>query len=104
MVHRAAVAHAAGRRGDALAAEDEPVPRPRAAVPACALLPVLVHDGQRTPSDRTLVEPRAGERIRPADHARSVRAIARAATHADDHAHWKLNPPIRPSPSRISPI
>ena len=31
-------------------------------------------------------------------------AIACAATHADDHAHWKLNPPIRPSTSSISPI
>ena len=30
-------------------------------------------------------------------------AIACPATQPDDHAHWKLNPPSRPSTSRISP-
>ncbi len=38
------------------------------------------------------VVPRAKSRARPP-----------AAAHALDHAHWKLNPPIRPSTSKISP-
>ena len=33
----------------------------------------------------------------------SARAIACPATQPDDHAHWKLKPPSRPSTSRISP-
>src|SRR5258705_12454436 len=104
MVHRAAAVAAARRCRDAGAAEDEPVSRPRAAIPAREVLPVLVNDGRRAAADGPLVEPGAGTRIAAADHARSVLAIACAATHADDHAHWKLKPPIRPSTSSISPI
>ena len=40
----------------------------------------------------------------PFDTSRGVpRPAARPATVPDDHAHWKLNPPRRPSTSRISP-
>src|SRR5258706_251560 len=101
MVHRAPAATAARRRRDTVAAEDESLSRASTTVPACALLPLLVHHCRRAPAKRTLVEPGTGRRIRAARHARSVFAIACAATQADDHAHWKLKPPIRPSISSI---
>ena len=39
----------------------------------------------------------------PSDVRSAERAMPDAATHALAQAHWKLNPPIRPSTSRISP-
>src|SRR6266550_3670538 len=104
MVHHVPAARTGRGFGDAVARQDESIPRTPAAISASTLLSILVHDRRRARPDRSLVEPRAGRRIRATDHARSALAIAFAATHADDHAHWKLKPPIRPSTSSISPI
>src|SRR6266850_6099952 len=104
MVRGASAAAPARRSRDGGADANEPVSEAAATVSPGTLLPVLVHDRRRAPANRTLVEPRAGRRVRAADHPRSVFAIACAATHADDQAHWKLKPPIRPSTSSISPI
>src|ERR1051325_9411102 len=68
MVHHLPAARAARGCGGAVAAQDQSLPRPPAAISARTLLSVLVHDRRRAPPDRTLVEPRARQRIRAPDH------------------------------------
>src|SRR5215510_2301100 len=87
MVHCTASPAAARRRGDAVAPGDESVPRPPATLSARTVLPVFVYHGGRAAPDGPLVEPPARRRICAGDYPRSLRPIADAATHADDHAH-----------------
>src|SRR5436190_23275931 len=68
MVHHLPAARAARGFGDAVARQDESIPRPPAAISASTLLSILVHDRRRARPDRSLVEPRAGQRIRATDH------------------------------------
>src|SRR6266550_7950144 len=68
MVHHVPAARTGRGFGDAVARQDESIPRPPAAISASTLLSILVHDRRRARPDRSLVEPRAGQRIRSADH------------------------------------
>src|SRR5204863_7985714 len=68
MVHHVPAARAARGFGDAVARQDDSIPRPPAAISASTLLSILVHDRRRAWPDRPLVEPRAGQRIRASDH------------------------------------
>ena len=46
----------------------------------------------------------AGRPLLSPSEVAHARANAEATTHALDQAHWKSNPPRRPSTSRISPV
>src|SRR4030095_13565247 len=59
MVHCAASAVAARGPCCPVALRSESLPRPRAALLARAVLPVLVYDSRRAPPDRPVVEPAA---------------------------------------------
>src|SRR5215510_9932913 len=76
MVHRVSTSVAAWRSGDAGLAAAEPISRQAAALRACPLLPVLVHNRGRTSRYGPLVESTTGQRIRPAAVGGHIRGIA----------------------------
>src|SRR5262245_4143364 len=62
MVHRAASAVAASGSCGHVALRDEPVPRPRAALYARAVLSLLLYESRGATPDRPVVEPAARRR------------------------------------------
>jgi hypothetical protein len=91
------------------AREVDPLPAPDRLASSVSLVP------QRAVDIDAVVSPRStansvddnGDVNRPPEvasySARKALPAAVPATYAVDQAHWKLNPPIRPSQSRISP-